>query len=313
MAQQKKRTARFTAYLICSGVLILGLAFGYRYYRESLKHSDKVVGRIGPYEIRESQIQYQMELNKLMIPQKTDRAFAESQVKETFAYQTILQKYGWVVGPKELRDEAVRIETNTRARRLLEKIQGLPDFGRHLYDDIFVRGTLVHRVIFNDFYFSHPELHQGTRQQALRIASDLKGLSKSVLLEKSKMKNLTAFELRLSEKDGYSGEPVVPSAATAPAKRPHPGLVDPERPKPSKAERKDVSELWWKTHQQFEGVDGALLFDEGERWGLFFPEEWKPEKKLARGVLVIIPKKPFQIWIQGELKKLEASAPSGEI
>jgi hypothetical protein len=306
MALPIKMTAKFTIFLF-SSLLVLGLVAGWFGYRKFSKPSHEVVATVGPYQITDEAVLYQMQINYFVIPQKTDRAFALNQLKEMYTDQLIMERYGWHIRPEDLAAERERIEKNTHARRQLQRIQEIPGFDPLLYNEIFVRRTLIQRTIFNDFYFSNVELHEPTRRQALEFASRMKGQSLAKIKAQALGENLRVFNLQIDSTNGFKIQHLLKPQGSPSSS----GASDPSPPEMTNDQKKTVAHQWLQSHLTFQKIHDAYLFDEHEQWALLFPEEWKPQLQIVRGVFVVIPKEPFQNWIQKEKQKALALPESG--
>ena len=240
-----------------------------------------------------------MELNKLTIPEPQTHAFALQQLEKIFTYNFIMQKYGWNIGPNELIQENDRILKNTRSPALLEKVRAIPGFDPQYYLDIFVRGTLVQRLIYNEFYFSIEKLHQDTLQKAEQFAEKVKSRDQNSIKQLAEENNLAVFAVSIN--------------TTSPIKFDHLNTIAPapnlENPMPKKipftGNYKEQAQLWFQNIKVAKKVGGTLLLNEGEVWALFFPKVWDPKNLKAEGTVVRVPKTPFNVWIAKEMESLK--------
>lgn len=306
MALPTKMTAKFTIFLI-SSFIVMGLVAGWFGYRKLSKPSREIVATIGPYGITEEAVQYQMQVNRFMIPQKTDRSLALSQLKEMYTDQLIMEKYGWSIDEKDLATEAERIEKNTRSRRQLQKIQEISGFDPLLYNEIFIRETLIQRTIFNDFYFSKSEIHEPTRKQALDFASRMKGQTLAQIKAQALDENVRVFNLQIDSANGFRIQHLLKAQALPSSD----GAKESQPPEMTAEQKKEVARQWLQAHLAFQKAHDAYLFDEREQWALLFPEEWKPQLQTVRGLFIVFPKEPFQSWIQKEKLKALVLQESG--
>ena len=181
----------------------------------------------------------------------------------------------------------------------MESVRAIKGFDPEYYLNIFVRGTLVQRLIYNDFYFSIEQLHLDSLQKAGQFAEKVQTQDQAKIKQLAEENNLAVFDIQVGPKTGINYQHLNTIA-------PAPQLENP-KPKKDKIEGNfsDQAKHWFEQTKVIKKIGNTLLLNEGEEWTLFFPKVWDPKNLKALGTAVRIPKTPFRIWIAKEMDLLK--------
>lgn len=295
MARTTKPTAKYIILLI-SSVAVIVFTFGIYFIKNKGASTDPLV-REKPFPIYQSEVDYLMAVHKLTIPQKTDREFAIQQLEEIKIYEKIMNQYGWEITASDLEKEKNRIAQNTRLPGLLKQVQDIPEHGKDYYTQIFIKETLIKRSIFDDFYFSIPELHKNTKELALKFMEQNRTKDIKTIFRLAWDNNYEVFEFKISPRVGVEVQ-----------HRPNPNSTAKQfsdNNLPEKGEiKKGNTELevqdWYRVHSS--SLDKkTYLFEEREKWNIYFIKKNNRKNKEASGFYISISKQPFNEWIQKEI------------
>lgn len=242
--------------------------------------------------ISEDQVLYQTEINKLIISEPTDKAFALSQLKKMLVLEKIMNKYNWYISEEILKKEQERIDKNTRSASLLEKIKKIEGFPEDFYLHLFVKKTLIERTIFNDFYYHTPILHENTYYQALTLKEKLKTENIKTIKELTWNMHGEFFEFSISPKEGFSFKHMTQKEFS------NSNLKDNSTLKESTQE---ATSDWFLKHAELNS-NPIQIFDYGEDFALIKADTFSKEKNIAKGIQIKLAKKPYNEWITEELK-----------
>lgn len=309
MAQATKMTAKYIIYLI-SSVVIFGslIFFGFRYYKKT--ESDKLNSAVEigyRYKITEEEVQYQMAVNLITIPEPTDRALALKQLREMHSYQVIMERYGWPIRSQDLLSERQRIQRDTRAPEMLKKVIELPGFRPELFTEIFVRSTLLRRLIFSDFYFSKKELHRKTQNLTQKFAEEIQKKSTAEIKKIAWQQKGSVFTYSVSDKKGIQFVHMKPPSEI------NPDAIDPKPPLAKLFLRSDPLQNkilgWFLKLNEAPKFGNARIVDEGERFAVYVADTFDFKNRTSTGLMISFSKENFQTWINEELKSMKLSGP----
>lgn len=259
--------------------------------------------KAGPFRIKESAIQYQMAVNRIAIPQSTSREFAINQLTEALLYERIMEKHGFPILAAYIPAERIRIEAKTQRPELLRQIQSLKGFNQSYFEQIFVRGTLVRRLIFNQFYFSNAELHKETRTKAQEFLERFRTTEEKEIRTAAHTEGHEFFFYELSPGMGvqFTHVPAYKNSdndSSSPQTK-FQAQTQPTTESEETEARTDELKRWFSAHAALEGQTAALI-DEGEQWAILFRKQHRLSDLTANGLRVVVQKRPFQEWIKTE-------------
>jgi hypothetical protein len=301
MTEHTRPTARYTIYLLSSLVLLAAVYFGIKKYKASKQFVSVPQYKVGIERFSEDKIQYQMAVNKIMIPQATDREFAISQLKQMYAYEQIMRKYRKLIGHQDLNDEMKRILNGSRDPATLNKILQIKGFDPSYTKEIFAKSVLVNRIIFNDFFYATDEIHKETFGQAEMLALELGAKSSDEIKRAILKKGLNGFEVDVTPSHGLKTTQFSPPEV----KHEKNGPADPAPLAEAVEHRVAAAKKWLELRQNTPKKGNAYIFNAIQRWEVFYPNKWHPADNNVSGLLVVIPKKTFNEWITEEVKNIK--------
>src|SRR3989338_8854486 len=107
--------------LVALGIAVLGLA-GFGLYRAF--YHDRVIATVGDYEITQKDKVLRDQIQRVFYPQDP-HSYGLDQLVNAFSYAQILKNNGHEITEHLLRAEDMRINQNTKAPEVLQKIRAL--------------------------------------------------------------------------------------------------------------------------------------------------------------------------------------------
>lgn len=112
---------------------------------------EKIVARIGRWQITEQNIVQKNQLNKILNPQEV-RELGESQLKDIFKKAIIVENYGFHVNPSVLELEAENFEKNFEQQNTLSQIKNIFS-NQHLdYLNVYILPIWLERTLRDSIY-----------------------------------------------------------------------------------------------------------------------------------------------------------------
>lgn len=132
-----------------------------------------IVLKVADYELSEEEVKLRQKIALIFYPKTTDESAGLIQLRNAYIYAQILKQNGQEVTTAQLEAEDVRIETHSRDKETLKKIQTLfgdrsNSINRERYYRVFILPTLAERKI-ESFFNSFEPVQSAARLRAFAL------------------------------------------------------------------------------------------------------------------------------------------------
>lgn len=295
--------------IIALGIAVLGMTcFGlYRAF-----YHDRTIATVGEYKITEKDKILRDQIQQVFYP-KDPNSYGLDQLVTAFTYAQILKNNGHEITEHLLRAEDMRINQNTKAPEVLQKIRALFKGDEEAYKKVFLLPTYAERTIYYDFFSKSPKAQESSLAKVRDFLSLLEQ-TKRPLQDLASESNLMFKKFTLSKEKGLEWEQEARKKQKNDAK--NPGIIDMSAQAPA--------EIRNHVDQKFQGkalesaqfwIDNVLNnMKPGEvlQSPVDYEETWlvvKYVKPLGKAKFqmeaVFIPKNNYQQWLDAETAKIQ--------
>ena len=161
----------------------------------------KKVAEVGSIPITDKDIALRAKVSDLYYPGSGKPYIGLTQLVKGYLSEEVLKSLGQKVDQSTWEAEAKRIDQNTKAPAVLEKVKNVYGRDRKNYLNSFIRVVYADRAVYNEVFLKSGAIHQQQRNKADDFLKEaLK--SPSSFSETAKAKGLEAKKLKLSEQRG---------------------------------------------------------------------------------------------------------------
>ncbi len=160
---------------------------------------------VGDIRINEKDLSSRAEISEIYYPGSGKRYIALAQLVKGYISLEILKELGYMVDEAVLESEADRIDKNTKAPDILNKIKEIFGRDRKGYIKAFVQIVYAERVLYNEVFLNSESIHKEQYQKAEDVLKAALSYSKP-LREVAKERGLKAERLRISSENGIKNE-----------------------------------------------------------------------------------------------------------
>ena len=187
----KSLTRTWIAWVLLSLWLPLGLLTG----------CAKKVAEVGSIPITDKDIKLRAKVSEVYYPGSGKDYIGLTQLVKGYLSEEVLKSLGQKVDQSTWEAEAKRIDQNTKAPAVLEKVKNVYGRDRKNYLNSFIRVVYAERADYNEVFLKSGAIHQQQRNNAENfLEAVLK--SPSAFSEAARAQNLEAKKLKLSEQGG---------------------------------------------------------------------------------------------------------------
>jgi len=161
----------------------------------------KKVAEVGSIPITDKDIAFRARVSEVYYPGSGKDYIGLTQLVKGYLSEEVLKSLGQKVDQTTWEAEAKRIDQNTKAPAVLEKVKNVYGRDRKNYLNSFIRVVYADRVVYNEVFLRSGAIHQQQRNRAedfLKVALQ----SPSAFSETAKAQGLEAKKLKLSEQEG---------------------------------------------------------------------------------------------------------------
>lgn len=175
--------------LVCALFLLLGCS--------------KQVCTVGSTQISEKDVALRAKVSEIYYPGSGKKHVGLAQlIKANLAFE-IIKSLGSNVDGALLDREAKRIDDNTKARDVLQKIKAVYGDNRSLYIESFVRPVYAERFLYNEIFLTSKEIHKERYLKAKKFLESTRRNSKS-FKELAEKNSIETARLRISPEKGIA-------------------------------------------------------------------------------------------------------------
>ncbi|MCX5858659.1 MAG: hypothetical protein NT056_01975 [Proteobacteria bacterium] len=161
----------------------------------------KKVAEVGTIPITGKDIALRARVSEVYYPGSGKDYIGLTQLVKGYLSEEVLKSLGQKVDQSTWEAEANRIDQNTKAPAVLEKIKNIYGRDRKNYLNSFIRVVYADRAVYNEVFLKSGDIHKQQRNKADDFLKEaLK--SPSAFSETAKTKGLEAKKLKLSEQEG---------------------------------------------------------------------------------------------------------------
>jgi hypothetical protein len=124
------------------------------------------VAQVGHLSITEKDLSHQVQVSELYFPGSGQRYVALSQLIKGYLALEVLKSLGHRVDEGAFQGEAQRIDRETQAPELLQKIKGIYQGDQKAYLSSFVGVVYGERVLYHEIFLPSEEIHRASREKA---------------------------------------------------------------------------------------------------------------------------------------------------
>jgi len=159
------------------------------------------VAEVGTIPITDKDIKLRAQVSEVYYPGSGKDYIGLTQLVKGCLSEEVLKSLGQKVDQATWEAEANRIDQNTKAPAVLEKIKNIYGRDRKNYLNSFIRVVYAERAVYNEVFLKSGDIHQQQRSKADDFLREtLK--SPSSFGEVAKAQGLEAKKLKLSEQEG---------------------------------------------------------------------------------------------------------------
>jgi len=177
------------------------------------------VARVGEIPITDQDLSRQARVSDLYYPGSGQRYVALSQLIKGYLSLGVLKSLGQAVDEATVKGESRRIDEETQAPELLQKIKEVYQGDQEAYLQSFVRTVYAERVLYHEVFLPSPEIHRATHEraegllkEALRSPASFSRIAKQRGAEVARLRISPGEGIR-PEGKGESGRSEAPSQA----------------------------------------------------------------------------------------------------
>jgi hypothetical protein len=291
--------------LFALGIVILGLT-AFLFYRAFYK--ERVIVTVGDYTITEKDKNLRDQVQRVFYPQDPN-SYGKDQLVTAFTYAQILKNNGHEITEALLRAEEMRINQNTKAPEVLQKIRDLFKGDEEAYKKVFILPTYAERTIFYDFFNKSPKAHEQSLKNVQQVFQQLQ-TAQSSFPDVAQRLRLTYKTFTLSKEKGMEWEQDKQVGKDQPA-----ALVDLTTQAPAEiqqhiaehAESRSLeSARYW-----IDNIIGHMKAGEVAQAPVDFEQAWLVvqyvkligKDKFLMGA-IFIPKDNYENWLENERSKI---------
>lgn len=161
----------------------------------------KKVAEVGSIPITDKDIALRAQVSEVYYPGSGKDYIGLTQLVKGYLSEEVLKSLGRKVDQSTWEAEAKRIDQNTKAPEVLEKVKNVYGRDRKNYLNSFIRVVYADRFVYNEVFLRSGDIHRQQRNKADDFLKEaLK--SPSAFSEAAKAQNLEAKKLKLSEQEG---------------------------------------------------------------------------------------------------------------
>ena len=159
------------------------------------------VAQVGHLSITEKDLSRQVQVSELYFPGSGQRYVALSQLIKGYLALEVLKSLGHRVDEAAFQGEDQRIDRETQAPELLQKIKGIYQGDQKAYLHSFVGVVYGERVLYHEIFLPSEEIHRASREKAEAL---LKATlpSPASLSRITRQQEVEVVNLRISAKRG---------------------------------------------------------------------------------------------------------------
>jgi hypothetical protein len=267
------------------------------------------VAVVGDLRISAKDVSYRNKVNKIFYPNDPND-YGKEQLITAFTYAQILKNNGVEISDKVLKEEEARIDQNTKAPDVLEKIKKVYGNDKESYQKDFVLPTYAERTIYFDFF------NKSKKAQAKSLAK-----VNDFLLSIAETKKPLSF---LAQEQGYtykkfeiSKENGIEWENPKEKKIPHSKLIDKSATTKQKEVQQSIDEQshnqaqesanFWIDNVISRMTPGQIVqepVDNGENW-MVVKYLKNLGKKTFEMEAILIPKDSYEEWLKTEKAKIK--------
>ena len=163
------------------------------------------VARVGEIPITDEDLSRQARVSELYYPGSGQRYVALSQLIKGYLSLGVLKSLGQAVDEATVKGESRRIDEETQAPELLQKIKEVYQGDREAYLQSFVRTVYAERVLYHEVFLPSPEIHRASHEQAEGFLKEALG-SPASFSRLAKQRGAEVARLRISAREGIRPE-----------------------------------------------------------------------------------------------------------
>lgn len=116
--------------------------------------------RVGDVSIHEEDINLRAKVSAVYYPQSEKKYIALAQLIKGYLSLQVLKSLGYQVNHSKLEEEAKRIDKDTKAPGILNKIKDIYGRDRNNYLKTFVAVVYAERVLYNEIFLKSKKIHK---------------------------------------------------------------------------------------------------------------------------------------------------------
>jgi len=124
------------------------------------------VAEVGEISITDKDVRYRAQVAEVYYPGSGKEYVGLTQLIKGYLAETVLKTLGHRVDRDVLEQEARRIDENTKAAAVLEKVKSVFATNRKAYLNTFVRVVYAERFLYHEVFLKTKEIHQEERLKA---------------------------------------------------------------------------------------------------------------------------------------------------
>lgn len=161
----------------------------------------KKVAEVGAIPITNKDIKLRAQVSEVYYPGSGKDYIGLTQLIKGYLSEEVLKSLGQKVDQSAWEAESTRIDQNTKAPAVLEKVKNVYGRDRKNYLNNFIRVVYAERAVYNEVFLKSGAIHQQQRNSAeIFLQAALK--SPSAFSEAARTQGLEAKKLKLSEQEG---------------------------------------------------------------------------------------------------------------
>ena len=125
----------------------------------SLPSCAKKAAEVGDIPITDKDVKYRAQVAEVYYPGSGEEYVGLTQLIKGYLAETVLESLGHRVDRDVLEQEAKRIDENTQAAAVLEKVKSVFATNRKAYLNTFVRVVYAERVLYNEVFLNTKRIH----------------------------------------------------------------------------------------------------------------------------------------------------------
>jgi len=268
-------------------------------------NGNRLVAEIGEYKVHERDVVFRDGVIRVYYPQET-RSMGLLQLRRAFSYATILKNNGRPITEAIVQGEQERIDKETLAPVMLQKIRAIFGSDAAAYRKDFVLPMYVERVIYYDFFLNDPRAQSGSIAQARNFLKDA-AAEPGRFADLAKAWSKTTTGLTISRDGGLQWDrPKEAETAGAPPTQGVPAGIQQKLAERARERGADDGSKWIDEviSRLKPGQVYGKLIDMGEHWVV--ARYVGPVKGGAHRIAaVLFPKADFNRWLESEEKKVK--------